>query len=121
MQREVFGLSANGDAAALERRVREIYANELEQYYDAPIDWLIAAVELQSDEAFARAIVVFDLWADLHTDHLYTEFARIRAVENAITIADANLARDLFGKLEAVTEDADELQRLTEEIAALEG
>lgn len=105
LMKEALEVSAKEGAEASVARVRTILRDEVDQFYEDPVAWLLAAVELRSDEAYDRALPLYRLWVEENPEHSYVSIARRHAFDCAIEASNRAAAEELVAEL---ADDLDE-------------
>lgn len=116
---EALSISVNEGGAALETRMREIWASEFDGYYAEPVDLLIAAVELRSDDVCDRALPIYLVWLELNAGHQYAGLAQQHGLDCSIRLGDQAQAHALYDRFTQGLEDVSGFARALERIEAM--
>lgn len=118
LMKEVLRLSAE-DPSRVVARIEAILDGERDAYYDDPVSWLLAAVELRSDGVHGRALPIYELWIERNPDHGLVGAAMRHALDCAVVLGDRDRARSLLDRIRESSEDPDEIAALEERVGAM--
>jgi len=119
LMKEVLRISATEEPSRVVARIEAILDGEREAYYDDPLAWLLAAVELRSDGVHARALPIYELWIDRYPDHGLAGVAMRHAIDCAIVLGDRDRARGWIDRFRKVSDDAEEIGALEARVEAM--